>query len=126
MPRSLFDLPPRPVGQPRARLTDPEESHDAAASVRDLTEKQGAILSCLELVGRPLTDPEIRQIYERDREAEGWPQQTESGLRTRRNELVKLGLVVRSGKKRLETGRMASAWGLPDRESQIAAWGEAA
>jgi hypothetical protein len=112
--------------RPRARTEDPEESHLAARSVKGLTEKQGAILALLGLAGRPLTDPEIREIYERDREAEDWPRQTESGLRTRRNELVKAGLIIKAGKKRLETGRMASQWNLPYRAIHEQAFGQAA
>ena len=39
------------------------------------------------------------------------PEQSVSGLRTRRSELVKRGLVKDSGKKRkLESGRMAVVW----------------
>lgn len=93
----------------QARLTDPETSHEAARSVTDLTVKQAHVLAVLE-AWKPwggLTDERIRLEYVRDDR----PYQSESGLRTRRHELVELGLVVDSGRReRLASGRRAIIW----------------
>lgn len=93
----------------RARRSDPQESHEAAASVTNLTEKQEAVLACLRVGGR-MTDHDLRTLYERLMESEGWPQQSESGLRTRRSELVARGRVGKAGRGKLPTGRNASLW----------------
>lgn len=43
--------------------------------------------------------------------------QTDSGLRTRRSELVKKGLLVDTGRRELlDTGRSSKVWGLPPRK----------
>lgn len=93
---------------PRARLTDPRESHEAAASVTGLTEKQNAVLDCL--TGHRLTDHDLASRYESLRVDRGWPQQSESGLRTRRSELVARGLIEKAGTGRLPSGRNAAVW----------------
>lgn len=97
-------------GLPRARNTDPVESHEAAASVTNLTEKQSAVLACLKGAGAPLTDHAIGERYERLRESAGWPQQSESGLRTRRSELAAHGRVEKVGRGKLPSGRSAALW----------------
>lgn len=102
-PDSLFD-------QPRARNTDPVESHQAAASVTKLTEKQDAILALLKSRAGALSDPEIKAIYAQEEIFMGWPEQSESGLRTRRAELVRKGLVQRAGTTVLSSGRRAATW----------------
>lgn len=126
MPEPLFEAQPfhsvPPAGaydelderrswqQPRARATDPPESRAAAASVTELTVKQQAVLDCLRLAGYPLVDQEMIGRYREGMAAQGWPQQTESGLRTRRSELVTAGEVCKAGKRPLSTGRMANRW----------------
>lgn len=108
---SGLSLQTNPIpGLPRARNTDPVESHEAAASVTDLTEKQSAVLACLKGAGAPLTDHAIGERYERLRESAGWPQQSESGLRTRRSELVAQGRVEKVGRGKLPSGRSAAMW----------------
>lgn len=82
---NLFD-------QAHARRTDPQTSHDAAASVRGIRESQADVLTVIRKHG-PVSDEQISWYY-RDM---GMPRQSESGLRTRRSELVTLGLVVDSG-----------------------------
>lgn len=104
------DLDSRRLRQPRARATDPAESRAAAASVTQLTVKQRAVLECLRLAGYPLVDVEMIGRYREGMAAHGWPQQTESGLRTRRSELVAAGEVCKAGKRPLATGRMANRW----------------
>lgn len=79
---------PNPTTGPAARATDPETSHKAAASVTDVTAKQAAVLDVLRHYG-PLTDEQIRNYHR----AKAYPWQSDSGLRTRRKELVELGKV---------------------------------
>lgn len=91
---------------PRARRTDPATSHDAAASVRNMTQTHRALLALISLEG-PLTDEALLLLWN-DRIAE---RISPSGLRTRRAELVDLGLVRDSGQRKpLESGRAAIAW----------------
>ncbi len=96
----------------RTRRTDPETSLAAAESVTKITEKQRSVLHVLKLAG-PMTDQEIRRTFSRWYHGEDWQvsPQSESGLRTRRSELVRRGLVRDSGERRkLESGRMAVVW----------------
>ncbi len=95
----LFD---RPI----ARATDPATSHQAAASVTKVREKQQAVLNLLRIVG-PSDDAAWIARYM----ATGLVRQSYSGLQTRRSELVKLGLVRDSGRRvRMESGRQAIVW----------------
>ena len=95
---SLFD-------QPSARLSDPRTSHLAAASVENLTERRAAVLYVLGVIQRG-TDEDIADAY-----PPGMIQQSPSGLRTRRNELVELGHVRDSGlRRKLRSGREAIVW----------------
>ncbi len=105
----------------RTRKTDPTTSLDAAASVTDITKKQKAVLTVLRS-GR-FTDEELWKQYEasrifgtlRGQPIEALPEQSVSGLRTRRSELRHRGLVRDSGvKRRLASGRMAVVWEAPD------------
>jgi hypothetical protein len=98
---------PRPA---RARTTDPVESHEAAASVRGLTAKQEAVLAVLREATGPLHDQQLAVMYEYRRKAQGWPEQSPSGLRTRRAELVAAGQVVKAGRTKLASGRAAALW----------------
>lgn len=77
--------------EPRARRTDPDTSHLAAASVRSLTENQAAVYRVL-LLG-PMNDEEIAAAYENVRQSWQLPLQAPSGLRTRRDDLRKAGLI---------------------------------
>jgi hypothetical protein len=96
---------------PAARATDPETSHEAAASVQHITAKQRAVLDILTTYG-PLTDEEIRNYHR----AKKYPYQSDSGLRTRRHELVELGKVcaVMDGtkpfKRQTVSGRATIVW----------------
>jgi hypothetical protein len=91
-----------------ARREDPWTSWAAAGSVEEITRKQRAVLAVLRFKG-PLTDAELREAY---RKASNLPWQEDSGLRTRRRELVDKGLVENTGVTRpLEkTGRQAIVW----------------
>jgi hypothetical protein len=92
--------------EPRAhaRRGDPWTSHAAAASVTGIRKSQQSVLDVLKELG-PLTDEEIRLNYKK------LPRQSDSGLRTRRDELVALGKVRDSGRcRRLKSGRLAKVW----------------
>lgn len=87
-----------------ARKTDPETSHQAAESVADPTKVQEFILKALV---RPRTDFELVSAYQNMKS----PRQSESGIRSRRAELVRLGLVVDTGERRkTPSGRNAIVW----------------
>lgn len=93
-----------------ARHTDPAESHAAAASVEDVTAKQKAVLALIEEQG-PLSDHRLVELYASSYYRRGWPQQSESGLRTRRNELFRRGLIAKDSRKALlPSGRQAALW----------------
>jgi hypothetical protein len=88
-----------------ARNTDPETSHQAAASVTNITETQQWILKAL---NRPRTDVELIEAYRNMATA---PKASESGLRSRRAELVAQGLVKDTGERvKLPSGRSAIVW----------------
>lgn len=99
----------------RARRTDPETSHAAAQSV-DVNPNQQGILTVFRRY-KTMTDQEMVSHYDNARLFENWgkrlPQQSESGMRTRRAELVKKGVIEWNGhKKVLDTGRQARVWAL--------------
>ena len=90
----------------RARNTDPLTSHLAGASVGDVTKTQEYILRALR---RSRTDVELVEAYNSLKTA---PRASESGIRSRRAELVRKGLVVDTGRRvRLDSGRYAIVWG---------------
>lgn len=95
-----------------ARRTDPETSHAAAASVADLRTSQKAVLRVLR--SRPsagFTDEELVFHYQAKRVSVDHPRQSESGIRTRRAELVAAGLVEhRDTKRLLRSLRWARVW----------------
>lgn len=93
----------RDIFNAHARATDPQTSHNAAESVHSLNERRAAVLDVLQRYG-PMTDQEIANAYE-------GPDQSPSGLRTRRKELVDMGLVRPAGfTRKLSTGRSANVW----------------
>ena len=90
----------------KARVSDPVTSHDAAESVDRVTETQEYVLKALR---RPRVDVELIEAYRAFKRA---PRASESGIRSRRAELVDRGLVVDTGRRvRLESGRFAIVWG---------------
>lgn len=97
-----------------ARRRDPATSHAAAESVTPkLTITRRALLKALRLLARPVTDHEIARYYPGIAQNDGLPGQSPSGLRTRRKELVDLGLVRDSGwTATLPSGRKATLWEL--------------
>ncbi len=97
------NLSQQPVTVAHARSTDPDTSHEAARSVGKIRESQQAIFAFLREYGAH-TDEEIWETFEHSGISP-------SGARTRRSELVTMGLVRDSGqRKRLQTGRRAIVW----------------
>ncbi len=90
---------------PAARLTDPQTSHEAAASVSNIGPTRAAILRLLQTgMSDQLLVDSIRVLY-------GTGFASESGIRSRRAELVALGLVKDTGiRVRTASGRKAIVW----------------
>lgn len=94
----------------RARATDPQTSHDAGDSVKDITETQAFILRVLRK--KPRTDSQLIEAYRNYKYA---PMASESGIRSRRSELVRSGEVADTGIKMvLPSGRNSIVWGIPN------------
>jgi hypothetical protein len=90
---------------PNARTTDPETSHEAAMSVTNITPLKQEILQRLMT---PMTDTDLYQLLTISSRLIV----TESGVRSRRAELVQAGLVRDTGERvKLATGRKAIVWG---------------
>jgi hypothetical protein len=94
-----------------ARTTDPETSHQAAEDVSSrLRESQAAVLVVLALNG-PSTDQELTAKYHQLAAAGAVPPQSESGIRSRRAELVRIGTVRDTGlRDRTRSGRRTIVW----------------
>lgn len=89
---------------PHARTTDPETSHEAAQSVTNITPLKQEILQRLMT---PMTDTDLYQLLSTSSRLIV----TESGVRSRRSELVQAGLVIDTGERvKLATGRKAIVW----------------
>lgn len=101
----------------RARRTDPETSHAAAASAGDLNDNQRAVSTVLRLADRPLLDEELVREYGARQRALHLPRQSESGLRSRRAELAAKGRLVQGEKKRMATGRLGRTWSVTREET---------
>lgn len=101
-----------PLLKVRARATDPETSHAAAASIstEELRASQHDVLKAMKVLGRG-TDQRLVWVY-RSMAEKGWVRkQSESGIRTRRKELVAKGAIKDSGQRAvLDTGRKAVIW----------------
>jgi hypothetical protein len=93
---------------PHARISDPETSVEAAKSVQHVTSTQSAIRS---LLVNAMTDEELFVAYTKAVSQGSAPLASPSGVRSRRAELVVLGLVEDTGTKRkLVSGRNAIVW----------------
>jgi hypothetical protein len=100
----------RPMDPPRARATDPSTSHAAAASAaHGQSTAQAGILHVLRTNG-PLTDTALVDVYQRYARAGIVRPQSDSGIRSRRAELVASGQVLAAGRVRLPSGRLALRW----------------
>lgn len=95
---------------PRARTTDPDTSHEAAASVTNLTGTQRAISWLFDKFGE-LTDEQLQAHYRRLIYQGDAPAASESGIRSRRAELVARGVITDTGKRsKMLSGRNAIVW----------------
>ena len=111
----------RMLMEARCRRSDPATSQAAARTASmAMTSKRLAVLHLFERWG-PMTDEEVSSRYELDgSDPSGHlgrccPNQSESGLRTRRSELVRMDQLVDSGRtKRMSTGRQAIVWSVPE------------
>jgi hypothetical protein len=89
---------------PHARTSDPETSHEAAESVTNITPLKHEILQRLMT---PMTDVDLIEVIRTHSRLVV----TESGVRSRRSELVQAGLVKDTGARiKLATGRNAIVW----------------
>jgi len=99
---------------PNTRVTDPSTSFEAAASItpESLSATKKWILKFLN--DRPRTDESLILAFRRLADV----RVSESGIRSRRAELVELGLVKDSGlRQKLTSGRNAIVW-----ESNFVLW----
>lgn len=97
---------------PVARITDPETSHEAAASVTNLTGTQNTIRYLFGKFGK-LSDEQLQAHYRRMMHQGDAPRASESGVRSRRAELVAAGYLQDSGDRvKMESGRSAIVWEL--------------
>lgn len=93
----------------RARRSDPETSHEAAASLTQdkMTRLRLLVLDTIQRYG-PMHDTDLVEIM-RSRFGDHYSQ---SGIRTRRSELVAMGKVKDTGERRkLRSGRRSIVWG---------------
>lgn len=89
-----------------ARSTDPITSHEAATSVESkIRWSQRAVRECFGKKGE-MTDRVLCAVYPRYHSTGSydWPQQSPSGLRTRRHELTEQGVIVDSGRAEIYAG----------------------
>jgi hypothetical protein len=94
---------------PQARKTDPQTSHDAANSVKDVSKTKKAILV---LLRKHQSDMQLVASYSKLARQNKAPRASESGIRSRRAELVRLGLVKDTGKRdRSASNRQMIVWG---------------
>ena len=94
-----------------ARNTDPETSHEAAASVKGLGAARDAVLWMFKRHGN-LCDTELIYYYKSYVGSRRVPVQSDSGIRSRRAELVKSGhLIATHQYATLKTGRRSVIWG---------------
>jgi len=96
----------------KARKTDPATSHEAAASVTPeaMSETQKAIVNLLAI--RDMTDDELFMRYFQGAELGHWQHASQSGVRSRRSELVKTGLVRAKGFSKTKFNRPTTIWGV--------------
>lgn len=94
---------------PSTRFADPQTSHDAEVSVVRVNQVQSSILRLL--AGGPLHDEALIVAYHDGVRLGDFPMASESGIRSRRAELVDLGLVEDSGvRERTWSGRSTIVW----------------
>lgn len=99
-----------------ARSSDPRTSHDAAGSISEesIRASQVAVYLIIDHHGAAgVCDQDLIRNYASAhlRNPKMYPYQAESGIRTRRSELVRKGLVVDSGRRTTtRSGRKSIVW----------------
>lgn len=108
---TLFD-PSSDEPHAHARRTDPTTSHEAARSVRELRYSQSDVLALFEIhSGFDSTALRLTDEAMISRARQRGILQSDSGLRTRRSELVTAGLLRDSGARALtRSGRRSILW----------------
>ena len=113
-------IPQRPLSYAVSRRTDPATSREAAASVIDPSKgtyaKILAAFKTLDRYGVGFTDEQLFDVWQNQHRRLGrdWPPISPSGLRSRRNELTRRGLIVDSGERaKTRAGRRSIVWRLP-------------
>lgn len=103
-----------------ARNTDPETSHEAAASVANLTEVKRNILLILEGSSEPMMDWEIVRKYYEYTTVHNWAWAMEQSIRSRRADLVRDGKIEFANDwGQSVTGRRSRKWRLTPRVSKM-------
>jgi len=100
-----------------ARPSDPETSHEAAESLdaEHIRKSQTAVLAVLGYLGQS-TDARLVKTYIELAELGQVPQQSPSGIRTRRKELTRLGRVLDTGHRSIApSGRRSIVWSVAAR-----------
>ena len=93
----------------KTRANAAKTSQKAAASVQRMTRKRQDVMATFRRFGA-LTDEQLVSVYA---SMDDVTDQSESGLRTRRSELVRMGLLADTGQTRpIRSGRQAILWGL--------------
>lgn len=93
-----------------ARITDPITSHEAAARVNEdkLTQTQSIIVKLLEVA---LNDEELVEAFQAYCQLKGLNRiSSPSGIRSRRNELYRAGLIEPIGFGKTRMNRRAIIW----------------
>lgn len=105
--------------RPRARGTDPATSHRAAKRAGEkLTWSQQSVMECMEHLRTRgveyVTDPDLIAAYKRGLAHidNNWPWQSDSGLRTRRHELVEAEKLEAVGEEKGPSGRTFTRWAI--------------
>lgn len=97
---------------PHARISDPETSHEAAKSVSKLKDMYDTMLIAFESLG-PMNDEQLIKLWKVGVRELGWREASESGIRSRRSELVAQGKIIDSGTRlKMSSGRMSIVWRL--------------
>ena len=94
----------------KARRTDPQTSHDAADSVKNITEVKALILKTLVV---PMTHNELVNLWltPAGNPRPGFCKSSPEAIRSRCADLVREGRVVDTGKRgKLASGRHAIVW----------------
>lgn len=112
--RAAYEGLSRAFAQPRARHSDPDTSHQAAAVVKQGSAAMNAAILCVvewywSLTGEPATAFQIAHRVE-ELEPDRWD---EGGIRSAVSRLGKRGLLVKDGKGKSPRGQPCDKWRLP-------------